>query len=79
MAFTLRNLAVLAYAQGFTLWVYRATMPISAVGEHFFSPGADMFRTGDHIHVSAIDGAALLWVESSDDTAAVVTRRMVAP
>jgi hypothetical protein len=75
--FTLRQLAVLAYAQKFTQWLYQQRIPIATIcAAKFFSPAWDMFAAGDHIHVSGADGAAILWVVSSSMEGGVVTKPM---
>ena len=62
MAFAIHNLSVLAYANGFTLWHYKAgadsRRDVSDQG--FFDTSADMVATGDMMMVSAADGATLL-------------------
>jgi hypothetical protein len=61
MAFTLRNLSVLAYAQGFTLWHYKAEDELDAVGHTgFFDSAADMVSAGDMMMVSAKNGGRVL-------------------
>jgi hypothetical protein len=74
MAFAIRNLSVLAYAQGFTLWHYRGNLPtlgatlvepaelaeVRAPG--FFDPAADMLAQGDMLLVSTRDTGAVLFV-----------------
>jgi hypothetical protein len=67
MAFALRNLSVLAYANGFTLWHYKAgELPLAVVNESgFFAPAEDMLATGDMMMVSAADGAGMLCVAPS--------------
>ena len=67
MAFSMRNLSVLAYANGFTLWHYKAgATPLAAINEPgFFSAAADMMATGDMMMVSADDGAGMLCVAPS--------------
>ncbi len=64
MAFALRDLSVLAYANGFTLWHYNAGKdPLDAVsGQGFFSDAADMLTTGDMIMISAHDGGRIAGV-----------------
>jgi hypothetical protein len=74
MAFAIRNLSVLAYAQGFTLWHYRANVPtldatltLAASAEQiaapgFFDPAADMLAQGDMLLVSTKDAGRLLFV-----------------
>ena len=64
MAFAIRNLSVLAYAQGFTLWHYKA--PGNALAEvvrdGYFDPASDMFAIGDMMMISASDGGRLVCV-----------------
>ncbi len=64
MAFAIRNLSVLAYANGFTLWHYRADADLlEDVGTpDFFAAAADMLAAGDIVMVSATDGARILCV-----------------
>ena len=64
MAFVLRNLSVLAYANGFTLWHYQAgqdTLPAVGTAD-FFHEAGDMLTSGDMLMVSAPDGARVLCV-----------------
>lgn len=62
MAFAVRDLSVLAYANGFTLWHYKAgddaLASVGALG--FFDSAADMLASGDIMMVSAADGARVL-------------------
>jgi hypothetical protein len=62
MAFAIRNLSVLAYANGFTLWHYKAAPDtLEQVGfPGFFSQASDMLVAGDMMMVSAPDGARML-------------------
>lgn len=66
MTFALRNLCVLAYANGFTLWHYRAGAdPLSRLAdEDFFADAADMLSPGDLIMISARDGGRIATVSS---------------
>ena len=68
MAFAIRNLSVLAYANGFTLWHYKAGKDrLEAVsGDDYFADGADMLAVGDILMTSAADGARMLCVAMSD-------------
>lgn len=67
MTFAIRNLSVLSYAQGFTLWHYKAgaasLADVSADG--FFDPAADMIAAGDMMMISAPDGGRLIVVAAS--------------
>lgn len=64
MAFTVRNLSVLAYAQGFTLWHYKAPgAALSALGATgFFDLASDMLASGDMVMMSAQDGGRIAFV-----------------
>lgn len=56
----LRNLAKVCYANGWTMWHYRAERIADVYKTWFFSDASEMIRGGDHIHVSAPDGGAIL-------------------
>jgi outer membrane protein assembly factor BamB len=64
MDFVIRNLSVLAYAQGFTLWHYKA--PASALSvlarPGFFDDAGDMLAAGDMVMMSARDGGSVAFV-----------------
>ncbi|WP_419760655.1 hypothetical protein [Acidisoma sp.] len=64
MSFALRNLCVLAYANGFTLWHYKAGADaLDNVSEQgFFADAADMLSAGDMIMISAQDGGRIAGV-----------------
>ena len=64
MAFSLRDLSVLAYANGFTLWHYRGRGDtIDEVQRPgYLEPARDMLASGDMVMVSATDGARVLCI-----------------
>ena len=64
MAFAIRDLSVLAYANGFTLWHYKTgNDSLSAVaGGNFFADACDMMAAGDMVMVSGGGGARILCV-----------------
>ena len=66
MAFAIRNLSVLAYANGFTLWHYKAGRDRLDHVEvlDFFSDAADMLAEGDMLMISAADGGRILSISS---------------
>jgi hypothetical protein len=66
MAFAFRNLCVLAYANGFTLWHYKAGPdPLEDIaGQGFFADAADMLSAGDMIMISAPDGGRIASIET---------------
>jgi hypothetical protein len=61
MAFTLRNLSVLAYANGFTLWHYRTgDDALSALDrDDFFHEAGDLIAPGDIVMASGSQGARM--------------------
>jgi hypothetical protein len=64
--FAMRNLSVLNYAQGFTLWVYKHSEDISQILQPgFFNSASDMMATGDVLMISARDGGAQRFVSHS--------------
>ncbi|MEJ0017060.1 MAG: hypothetical protein WDN25_10930 [Acetobacteraceae bacterium] len=68
MAFAIRNLSVLAYANGFTLWHYKAGKDRLPQVEKldFFADAADMLAAGDMMMVSANDGGRILTVAAGN-------------
>lgn len=67
MAYATRNLSVLAYANGFTMWHYASPDPAREVaGFGYFDPGADLLRPGDVLFVGATDATAVYAVASCD-------------
>ncbi len=66
MAFAIRNLSVLAYANGFTLWHYKAgNEDQTCIGRPgYFGPAGDMVSTGDMVLVSGVEGGRVLCLRS---------------
>jgi hypothetical protein len=59
MAFKLKDLSVLAYANGFTLWHYRTADPDTEVDDtDYFLEAIDMLRPGDMILANTGEGTA---------------------
>lgn len=78
MTFAARNLSVLSYANGFTLWHYTsADDQAAATGTGYFNPAADMLRKGDVIIANLNTGStiqnAIYFVASSANGAVAVT------
>ena len=67
MSFAIRNLSVLAYAQGFTLWHYKAGNGALAdiAVDGFFNAAADMLAIGDMLMISATDGGRVLCIAAT--------------
>jgi hypothetical protein len=78
MSFALRNLCVLAYANGFTLWHYKAgpDQLDDVSGQGFFADAADMLTAGDMIMISAFDGGRLAAVAWAHGTPALTDVRL---
>jgi hypothetical protein len=76
MAFAIRNLSVLAYAQGFTLWHYKAgAEKLAQVARRgFFNHATDMLAPGDMLMVSGNEGGRMLFVTATGN--AVTTAPM---
>ena len=68
MAFTIRDLSVLAYANGFTLWHYKTASDTLAdiAGDDYFAEASDMMAVGDMVMVSATRGCRILGVDQAD-------------
>jgi hypothetical protein len=70
MAFQARNLSVLAYANGFTLWHYTTVDPAATVDTSgYFDAAAEMLRVGDiliaNVDTDGTPGAGLFLVKSN--------------
>jgi hypothetical protein len=68
MAFAIRDLSVLAYANGFTLWHYRAgdEAPSDIATENYFADAADMMTGGDIVMISGSQGCRVLCIAQTD-------------
>jgi hypothetical protein len=64
MAFSIRRLSVLAYANGFTLWHYKTggEEPSETLQTGYFDDAADMLAAGDLMMVSGAASARMLAV-----------------
>ncbi len=62
MAFSNKNLSVIAYANGFTLWHYKSTTDASAtvLGTGYFNSIASIANAGDMILLNASDANSLI-------------------
>jgi hypothetical protein len=68
MVFAIRNLSVLAYANGFTLWHYKSGKDkLDTVSSgNYFADASDMLTAGDLIMITATDGARIVCVALAD-------------
>ncbi|WP_298282942.1 hypothetical protein [Acidocella sp.] len=62
MSFSLRNLAVLAYANGFTLWHYKAGNDNFEQAERpgYFADAADLLAEGDMVMLTGAEGGRIV-------------------
>jgi hypothetical protein len=66
MAYLSKDLSVLAYANGFTLWHYMTADAAAAVDTAgYFNDAADMLRVGDMMLANAGGGAGVLVVAAN--------------
>lgn len=73
MAFEIRNLCVLSYANGFTFWSYKSkTDTVSEIRyPDYFSEAADMLAPGDMIAISTRLGGTICVVDNTPFTSTV--------
>jgi hypothetical protein len=81
MPFSLRSLAGLAYAGGFTLWRYRSeTDSAAAIGAAgYFNAASHLVRAGDAMMVTAADGPLALAVTAAGSQVTTVSLRGALP
>lgn len=74
MAFAIRNLSVLAYANGFSLWHYKSSKDALHTICHgnYLEDAHDMLSVGDMIMITA-PGEARIVVVTLSDTQTVIT------
>ena len=74
MAFTLRNLSVLAYANGFTLWHYKAGNDnlAQAANPGYFADAADLLTEGDMVMLSGTEGGRIATIAGQGRKMALV-------
>lgn len=72
MPFAIRNLSVLAYAQGFTLWHYKTSGALADIATPgFFDAAGDMLAAGDLVMASAPDGSTVVAVGATGKSVVV--------
>ncbi|MCL2748637.1 MAG: hypothetical protein FWE50_01025, partial [Alphaproteobacteria bacterium] len=71
MSFQNKNLSVIAYANGFTLWHYAATETVSSItATGYFNPVRTLMNVGDIVIINGSDNTA---IRKINQTAANVT------
>lgn len=68
-----RSLSCLCYAQGFSLWLYRADRLKDVMQPGFFDTFArDLVSKRDMILISASDGCSILQISAASSTSVIV-------
>jgi len=74
MPFDYRNISVLAYANGFTLWHYKTNdTPEAVFTEGYFNGGADMFANGDMLTVTGPHIGAQFYIQLDRPNVRLIT------
>ena len=72
MAFQNKNLSVIAYANGFTLWHYKANETLTAITTSgYFSPVSSLMKTGDIMLINGSNGTTIKSLAVADGVVSV--------
>lgn len=72
MAFQNKNLSVIAYANGFTLWHYKENATLATItASGYFSSLKTLMNTGDIILINGSNGTTMKVVSISDGVVTV--------
>lgn len=72
MAFQNKNLSVIAYANGFTLWHYKANETMATITTSgYFSSVKTLMSTGDIILINGSNGSAIKVITVADGVVTV--------
>ncbi|MDR0726804.1 MAG: hypothetical protein LBF37_01950 [Rickettsiales bacterium] len=67
MAFQNKNLSVIAYANGFTLWHYAATETMATISANgYFNSVKSLMNIGDIVIINASDNTAIKKINVTD-------------
>ena len=73
MAFAIRNLSVLAYANGFTHWHYKSKDTLEEIkAPNYMADAGDMLAENDILFVTGSDGTTMLVVTQVDVEAVIL-------
>lgn len=67
MAYQNKNMSVIAYANGFTLWQYRTQDSIQELRGKYFELVADLMAVGDILIINAGDGNYIKAIKSIEN------------
>ena len=72
MAFQNKNLSVIAYANGFTLWHYKESATLAAITTSgYFSSVKNLMNTGDLIMINGSNGSTIRAITVSSGVVSV--------
>lgn len=72
MAFLNKNLSVLSYANGFTVWHYKTTDKLDVVIKaQYFNKVCHLIETGDMFIIQAKDGRAIKYAQVNNHDVSV--------
>jgi hypothetical protein len=71
--FKIRDLSVLAYANGFTMWHYKTSNAMYVTSANFFKDAQDMLSVGDMIIITGESVAKILVVAETKDSVIVAS------
>ncbi len=72
MAFQNKNLSVIAYANGFTLWHYKESATLATItASGYFSSLKNLMNTGDIILINGSNGSTIKVVAVADGVVTV--------
>lgn len=69
-----RNLAVVSYAQGFTIWTYRCEDLDKALAPDYFLSACDMLQENDLMLIRAKRGVAQRYVATCTETSVILEK-----
>lgn len=67
MAFKSKNLSLLAYANGFTVWHYKTGDQLHEVLSGYFNPVSDLMDKNDMIILNTGDMSCIMFVKSIEN------------
>ncbi len=70
----LRNLSVLSYSQGFTVWTYLCDDLVKALAPDYFLSACDMLQPLDLVIIRASLGVAQRYVATCTETSVILEK-----
>lgn len=67
MAFANKNLSVLAYANGFTIWHYKTDDQLNELLNGYFNPVSDLMNKNDMIILNTSDMNCIMFIKEIEN------------